>query len=470
MILKEISILKVFEEINAKDIRYFHFKSNAHLSRSFEGKTDFDLLVHKNDAHEFVKTITALGFKKRVSTFDKFYFGMEDFLLYDAINDQTHHFHIHYDLFFGKRFSKNFKINNVEYWFENVIWHHEYPIKIITPELELVLLLQRIVLKYDDGVSLKSLARLLLNKKYSLPKNIRAEVSDLKTRCDIKKLNAFLDDKYSEVANILFKVLENTDTLTSRRMFLLKARLKRRMSDSARIEPKINSKYEKIRKTFRGIESRSLANNGVFISIVGADGAGKTTLAHIIHKWLSYKLTTKIIYLGKPKKRSFKLRTIYVLTKLAKGFKMNTLSRQLRDLVFINIAKTKKKKIIQAKHLSQRGCIVISDRYPLKEFWKMNEPMDGPKLPSGSKHYKREREIFSSLPDYPDLTIILKVSIDESIKRKPAHNNPRTKKLIEDKIAAINELDNVPNAFIFDSSGGIANTVRQVKSTIWNNL
>lgn len=69
----------IFEKLNKK-IKYCHFKSNEHLDRSFAGKTDFDLLVHKKDIYRFQKILNEFGFKRRISTADKQYYGMENYI------------------------------------------------------------------------------------------------------------------------------------------------------------------------------------------------------------------------------------------------------------------------------------------------------------------------------------------------------------------------------------------------------
>ena len=52
-----------FEQINSTDIRYCHWKSNARLHKSLDGRTDLDLLIHPKDQIEFKAIIGELDFK-----------------------------------------------------------------------------------------------------------------------------------------------------------------------------------------------------------------------------------------------------------------------------------------------------------------------------------------------------------------------------------------------------------------------
>jgi len=70
---EKTDINKIFEFINNSGLRYTHFKSSEHLPASFEGKTDFDLLIHQSDFYKFEFLLREMQFKKRESTFNKVY-------------------------------------------------------------------------------------------------------------------------------------------------------------------------------------------------------------------------------------------------------------------------------------------------------------------------------------------------------------------------------------------------------------
>ena len=114
------------------------------------------------------------------------------------------------------------------------------------------------------------------------------------------------------------------------------------------------------------------------ISLIGVDGAGKTTLSREINEWLNYKLSSKNIFLGQVKNNKIN----WILRKISKIFnflQLKYISNFLKDLTHIVNAEFRRKNIALANNLTQRGVFVITDRYHLKEFWNMNLIMDGPK-------------------------------------------------------------------------------------------
>lgn len=56
-------VRELFERLNAEGVRYCHWKSNAYLEESLEGKGDLDLLVNRSCANRFESIILRLGFK-----------------------------------------------------------------------------------------------------------------------------------------------------------------------------------------------------------------------------------------------------------------------------------------------------------------------------------------------------------------------------------------------------------------------
>ena len=49
-----LNICKIFfTYLNTHNIRYCHWKSNVNLQKALEGKTDLDILIHKEDKKKF---------------------------------------------------------------------------------------------------------------------------------------------------------------------------------------------------------------------------------------------------------------------------------------------------------------------------------------------------------------------------------------------------------------------------------
>ena len=463
-----LTIIDIFLKINESRIRYFHFKSNQHLDKSFEGHTDFDLIVHKQDCYRFEKLLLTFGFKRRVSTFDKFYFGMEDFLYYDWKNERFHHFHIHYDLLFGDKYSKNQHFSNIEYWFDNTIIHDKYPIIIIIPELEIVLLTLRILTKHKIFYNLKDQLKNVLKKYNYTLKYLFKEYEYLLLNIDENKLELLLTDNFSDIKDLIkeFKRKHKQNSLSFFSILWMKKRFnKYRIYD--RVDLATNNKFKKARLMIKNYSSCALPNNGKVISFIGPDGAGKTTLTKDIEMWLNYKLNAKYIYLGQVKKSTAKTLTglAFIILNLFPFAKIKNFFKDYRHIINANY---RKNTIDASRKMTHRGIYIITDRFPLREFWSMHEPMDGPRLPQDSILHNKEFEIYNSITRYPDLTIILNVPIEISIQRKPSlHNNIKTVTQIKNKILAVSKLEHIPNSLIIDGSKDYEIVRKKIKQFIF---
>jgi thymidylate kinase len=104
----------------------------------------------------------------------------------------------------------------------------------------------------------------------------------------------------------------------------------------------------------------------------------------------------------------------------------------------------------------------------------MPEPMDGPKLTEDDLKYfyNKERVIYDSINNYPDIMLILDIDLDTSIKRKPEHSKI-AKRLKEKEIAIKSLIKNVngqENICIIDASKPQDEVMRIIKKFVWDRL
>ena len=97
--------------------------------------------------------------------------------------------------------------------------------------------------------------------------------------------------------------------------------------------------------------------------------------------------------------------------------------------------------------------------------------MDGPRLNANSYWGKIERKYYSKIR-YPDYLIILTVSMETSIKRKPEHGSKKNVEMLKKKISAVNDLvKNYPsNMWIIDSNQAKEDVIKVIKNNIWSVL
>ena len=169
----------------------------------------------------------------------------------------------------------------------------------------------------------------------------------------------------------------------------------------------------------------------MFIAIVGADGSGKSTLVKDLVKWLSWKIEIRKVYFGIPKNISLKYysRLIELLYQLLKRIPDSIIKKKgvcivdmLNAYKWIWIARKRHQIYRKALAWTAKGLIVISDRYPIREFRHMARPMDGPRIrkeleTKGQNWADFEQNYYSQI-GLPDKVFVLKTDINELRKRK----------------------------------------------------
>lgn len=124
---------------------------------------------------------------------------------------------------------------------------------------------------------------------------------------------------------------------------------------------------------------------------------------------------------------------------------------------------------------SEAGCIVLYDRYPLKDVRMFDRPVDGPRIAtewngraSGLERRlaRIEEDLYQQIT-IPDRIIALRVHPETSRVRKPDHDY----ETILQKAGAIDQaILTVPGLMVIQADAPIEQVVQQVKSIIWDCL
>jgi len=112
---------------------------------------------------------------------------------------------------------------------------------------------------------------------------------------------------------------------------------------------------------------------------------------------------------------------------------------------------------------SKRGHVVIVDRYPLREFWMMPEPMDGPRLLAKDNWLARlERGLYNGI-GMPDRVLVLQAPLEVLRKRK----GDLDKKMHAEKARATNSLGQTPIIKLVDGSRDYPEVLLAAKKLVW---
>ena len=428
---------KFFMELNEKGIRYCHWKSNIRINESMEGKTDLDLLVDRDDALMFRSVVNSYDFKPLITTSDKQYSGIEEFLGFDTRTGILSHLHVHYKLILGNRYLKNYHIPLEKEFLGSATIDKQTNVKMPSPEAEISIFVIRLILK----TTIKFLLYGIIKNKKIISKELYDELIYLESKTNLKKIYVFLEnnDKIPFVFIKKFFEILKSDKLNIISFLCIKFNIvlhikrfrihKTSYYIKRYVEKKL--KYKCYGKIFR---KKKFVFSGRTIAFVGSDGSGKSTVISSISKWLSWKICVDNKYMGS-KKSSFvtkQIKKIYVVVGslyryAEQNIKIKFICNMIKSLYVISknmycvmLARDKYKRYYEGYRFAEQGGIVIFDRFPLKSFYGI---MDGPSCEGDGRCtvLGRIEKLYFNCIYKPDHIIFLCVDSDVAYKRKPDH-------------------------------------------------
>lgn len=420
----------LFDHLNKKQIRYCHWKSNSHLDDALEGKTDLDILVHEDDKEQFRSSLQQFPVKKIIAPHLRMFPNLEDYLGFDEKTGSFIHLHVHYKLILGQKFIKNHHLPLEAIIFKNLTKIHN--LYVPCPEIELILLFIRAHMKIGIIDLVKQLGNDIIRRPSTpFPRQIEEEFESLISKVNLedvikvleqlqiplyKKLLTEFIKIFSEKKLKAFKIVKNMQQIFS---LLRNYRRQKTLLVYVKYSYRYLRSLPLIRKFFRK-KMFTLPKTGKTFSFVGADGSGKSTLINDLEKWLCWRLSSVTYYHGIPK--TFLKDFIPFTVRQLKKLKIEFAAQVLKSLYMIYLARRRLKISIQSRKDNLSGKVVLTDRFPLEEFFTMAEPMDGPQLQiynniSGRFFSKIESKYYKKML-YPDRVFILQADIHVLRKRK----------------------------------------------------
>jgi hypothetical protein len=385
----------LFARLEAEGLRYCHWKSNEHVGAALAGRTDLDLLVAPEERARLDAVLGELGFKTVVSPPERRFPGMSDRLGFDRDSGRLSHLHLHEQLVVGGRWDKNLHLPIENLLLSDVV--QVEGVRTPSPELELLLLAIRAPQKISalrlarrwrrDGV--KTLSSSLVREFDHLV----ARVDDERFRALLGKTGLPLDaDRLLGFARAVATRSVTTPDIQRARRHSLRALRGYRRSPAWRATARALRAWALAGAARRGWvapRKKHLPGRGPLVALVGADGAGKSTLADDLRAWLGWKLEAAPAYFGIPKASRR-----YRLLRWA-GRRLG--APWLESARWLRVARHRVHESRRAARITARGGVVVADRYPLPSLWEPPEPMDGPRL-AGTRAAARERALYDRIP------------------------------------------------------------------------
>lgn len=457
----ESNINIMWDELRARGIRYCHWKSNEHLAEALRGETDLDVLADSENQAELKEVLETFGCKQIMSPSWSRFPGVEDWIGLSETSGSLFHIHLHYQLITGKKFVKEQLLPWEELMLSTRVRDEQHGIFVAEPNLESIVLALRV------GIKTKW-PRLVLGGR--LPENITNEIEYLKERTSGTERNrvakeVFGDTDGAAMAQLVEALIKSPTCLT---LVKLKWFVLTRLSSSRRygvvtthllywlntFRAKAIKLGNRLGATFQ--TKKTLTPRGVVIALVGADGAGKSTLARELESWFAWKLDVHRVYLGQRKS---------AFTRILKLISFDLRAAFLAWVKYCTVRKIYR--------LRARGSIVISDRYPQMTVVGIN---DGPLIQDDDSGawlhralWRYEQRVYTQIRDMypPDVVVKLHVSPEIALERK----GNRTPESVKRKTEIIKELS-FPDSVVvdIDASEQYDQVVEKVKRVIWHHL
>ncbi len=475
---------ELFDEWNG-NVCYCHWKSNEHLEEGLNGITDLDVLLSQQDKEKGSIILKKLNFLRCKAQYGGRYPDVDDWIGFDASTGKLIHLHLHYQIITGSKGMKEYILPWTEECLKTRVIDSEFGVFVADPNIEIVTLYTRIVLKVSPIHLLK-----LKFGKYNYEKFYSKEIDFLKGKVVwdvvLDNLRRYFGTDAESILQIIKMQSMSVQQFMTLRKYVLRHIVTR--TKMGYIKHEILRWFFlfilPLRKILRYkygqyfiMRKVPYVGNGASFAFLGQDGSGKSRVTTDIEKWLSWKLDARRFYFGsgehynpwqkrlmsKIKNNHFFLKFIYNVLKFSF---ISSWSKYVYRLMN------------KAQNYIHHGGIAIYDRFPQVEFYGIN---DGPKIPNqlikirncffykiASIYAKKEDDRIRKVISYaPNVVFKLLLSTEESLRRKPQENYETVKR----KHDIIKQLKfEESDVYEIDATQDYNIEILKIKEIIWNHL
>ena len=495
-------VARLLERLHANSISYCHWKSNEHLGPAVEGITDLDVLVAREDAVLLAGLLADNGFKRFRTSAARTYPAIEDYLGFDEESGRLVHLHVHYQLTLGAQYLKGHRLPWEKHVLETRSFDAEHSVFVAAPEVELLLLAVRSVLKlrFRDRLN---------GGRSALNPGARREWDWLLARVQALRVLNLADHLLGPAATVALAPVLRSSAPTLRQFIACRRGLQRSMrvygtyspleARARRWQREVAVVVARLRRRWLGgaVETRrTVVTGGVLVAFIGADGAGKSTMTGLVAKWLGWKVAVAATYGGSGVGSASGPRRILqrisgmlrrggrarpstqaattprdVRTTSASGSRLGVLKQVIWSLM---LTRERRTRLTEAQRARNLGRVVLWDRFPQRQFPGLN---DGPRLAHWIEHpsallravARYEASAFEMAERcHPDVVIKLIVPFETARTRKPDTPPDQLRRKLE--IVAALGYPAGTRVVEVDASQPLEAVLLDVKRIVWDSL
>ncbi len=480
--MKELTICRnLFNALNASGVKYCHWKGTANIEKGFIGESDLDIFVHPNDNEIATSLLEQNGFVHFYTQWGQRYSFIQDWIGMDKDTGVLIHIHYHNKMMVGHT-----GVMEYTYPWENdvlasCIFDNNTGMYIISPEYEALTFFSRLGLEFPN----KKLNKIKQNQ-YSFTEEAETELDYIRSNVNEEELKELFLLYYGEDGLSLFNYYQVPQLDKSSLKWLRKLTKKYIPHSGFSVLNELKSFYVKfiLRYVFprQHIVPRKKIHNshkGLSIVFVGQDGSGKSVVSSDIRRWLSWKIESRLYYLGFGEQYKPWSRQLQERFHNKKDLVSKLISKWLPFYILLQRSKDTVRVIKSAQAYIHTGGIAIFDRFPQNKVAGIN---DGPKIrklltPLVKSSFLRriahlyerreERNLEKAIHFEPNIVFKLRITVEETMRRKPSERIES----VEEKHEII-ETMTFPNSIVYDIDASMKyeQELIEIKNFIWNNI
>jgi len=449
----------------SRGVAYCQWKGHGKRERWGNGKGDIDLLVERASWADFADILAGLGFKLAAAPAGREANGVLHFFGLDERRGDLVHIHAYQRLAIGSPWRTHYRIPLERDLLASAQLQEDGVFKTAAPELELIVLVLRLVLRHEVWDVLRREPPRWLDGALT-------ELDRLEERATPAQVATALKKLLPEVSPRLFERCRASllPGCPARRRVLIRAQLTNALRPHAS-RPTVFAFGERL---WRRVQPRgqALAGGGAVVALLGGDGSGKSTCAEALKAWLGSELATLHLHLGRPP-RSIATYVVGGALKLARALRLSpSLIAHLDLLRTVATGMDRARLETRAFRFAADGGIAICERYPLKPGWSLSGPSDAQghatearsRFATALRRY--ERGLYERMAR-PDLVFVLALDPETAVRRKTSEPADYVRERA--KLTAAADWSQI-GAVIIDAAQPLPQVVAALKAELWKSL